>query len=157
MLFLLWFISLILWIPKYILVAQLLSCIWPFVTPWTAACQASLSFTISLSLFRHMWIKLMMPWNHFILCYPFSFCPQSFAASGSFPIRQPKYWCFNFSICPSNEYSGLISLRIDWFDLAVQGTLQESSPTPQFKSSILWCSAFFMVQLSHPWMTTEKP
>ena len=100
-----------------------------FVTLWTGACQASLSITNSQSLLKLMSITSMMPSNHLIHCHPFSSCLQSFPASGSFPmslcIRWPKYWSFSFSICPSNEYSGLISFRMDWLDLlAVQGTLK---------------------------------
>ena len=100
--------------------------------------------------------------NHLILCYPFS-CPQSFPASGSFPmsnfpyIRWPKYWSFSFSISPSNRYSGLISFRIDWFDLlVVQGTLKSLLQHHNSKTSVLLCSVFFMVQLSHPYMTAGK-
>ena len=100
--------------------------------------------------------------NHLILCYPFS-CPQSFPASGSFLmsnfpyIRWPKYWSFSFSISPSNRYSGLISFRIDWFDLlVVQGTLKSLLQHHNSKASVLLCSVFFMVQLSHPYMTAGK-
>ena len=108
---------------------QSLSHVWLFVTPWTTAHQVSLSITNSQSLFKLMSAELGMPSNHLILCRPFS-CLQSFPASGSFPvsvlhIRWPKYWSFSFSISPSNEYSGLISFRMDWLDLlAVQGTLK---------------------------------
>ena len=130
------------------------------VTPWTAACQTSLSFTISWSLLKLMSIKSVMPSNHLILCCPLflllSIFPsiRVFSNESALCIRWPKYW--NFSISPSNEYSGLISFRIDWFDFTgVQGS-QESSPTPQLKASILWRSAFFTVQLSHPYMTTGK-
>ena len=110
-------------------------------------------------------VESVMLSNHLIPCHPFSSCPQSFPASGSFffsesalPIRWPKYWSFSFSISPSNEYSGLISFRVDWFDLlAVQGTLKRVfSSTTVLKASILWHSAFFMVQLSHLYMTTGK-
>ena len=111
-------------------VVQLLSCVRLFVTPWTAACQASLSFTISRSLFKFMSIELVMPSNHLILCCPLLFLPSVFPSIRVFPnelapcIRWPKYWSFIFSICPSSEYSELISFRIDWLDLlAVQGTL----------------------------------
>ena len=119
---------------------QLLSHIWLFVTPWTAAHQASLSITNSQSLLKLRSIESVMPSNHLILCHPLLFLPSIFPSirifsnESVFCIRWPKYWSFSFSISPSNEYSGLISFRIDWFDLAVQGTLQESSPTPQFKS-----------------------
>ena len=110
-----------------------------FVTPWTAACQASLSFTISRSLLKHMSIELVMPSNHLVLYCPllflFSIFPRVriFSNESTLQIRWPKYWSSSFSLSPSSEYWGLISFRIDWFDLlAVQGTL-ESSPTPQFK------------------------
>ena len=110
------------------------------MTPWTAACQASLSITISRSLLKLMSIALVMPSHHLLLCRPLVLLPSIFPSSRGFSnelvlhIRWPKYWSFSFSISPSNEYSGLISFSMDWFDLlAVQGT-QESSPTPQFKS-----------------------
>ena len=128
-----------------------------------AARQASLSFTISQSLLKLTSIESVMPSNHLILCCPFSSCLQSFPASGSFPmsrffaIRWSKYWSFSFSISPSNEYSGLISLRVDWFTLlAVQETLKSLLQQCSSKASILQCSACFMVQLSHPYMTTGK-
>ena len=118
---------------------QLLSCVQLFATPWIEVCQASLSITNSQSLLKAMSIKSVMPSNHLILCRPFSSCPQSLPASGSFPmhstlrIRWPKYW--SFSISPSNEHPGLISFRMDWLDLlAVQGILKSLLPTPQFKS-----------------------
>ena len=117
---------------------QLISCVPLFVTPWTAACQDSLSFTISWSLLKLVSIKLEMPSNHLILCHPLLLLPsifpniRVFSNDSAFPIRSPKFW--SFSISPSNEYSELISFRIDWLDLlAVQGT-QQSSPIPQFKS-----------------------
>ena len=110
-----------------------------------------------------MSIESAMPSNHLILCCPFSYCPQSFPASGFFPVSQflrvrwPKYWRFSFSISPSNEYSGLISFRIDWLDLlAVQGTPKSLLQHHSLKASALWCSAFFIVQLSHPYMTIGK-
>ena len=122
-------------------VVQLLSCVRLFVTPWTAARQSSLSATNTWSFLKLMSIELVMPSNHLILCHPLFFPPSIFPSIKVFsnelalPIRWPKYWSFSFSISPSNEYSGPISFRIDWFDLlAVQGTLKESSPTPQFKS-----------------------
>ena len=140
-----------------------------FVTPWTAACQAPLSLTISWSLPKFMSIAL---WYHPTISSsvaPFSFCLQSFPASGSFPmsqvfsnesalcIRLPKYWSFSFSISPFNEYSGLISFKIDWFDsLAVQGTLKSLLQYHNSKASILQHSGFFMVQFSHFYMTTRK-
>ena len=126
-----------------------------FAIPWTAAHQASLSFTISWILLKLMSIKSVMPSNLSSSVTLFSH-PQSFPASGSFPvsalcIRWPKYWSFSFSINPSDEYSGLISFRMDWFDLlAVLGTL-ESLQHHSSKASILWCSTFFTVQLSHPY------
>ena len=113
-----------------IVVVQSLRCTRHFATPWTAACQAPLSSTVSWSLLKFMSIELVMLFNHLILHHPFSFCLQSFPGMGSLPelalrITWPKYWSFSFSISPSNEYSGLISFRNDWFDLlAVQGTLK---------------------------------
>ena len=119
---------------------QLLSRVRLFATPWTAAHQASLFITNSWSLLKLMSIELVMPSNHLILCHPLlllsSIFPsiRVFSSESIFCITWPKYWSFSFSISPSNEYSGLISFRIDWFDLlAVQGTLK-SSPAPQFKS-----------------------
>ena len=120
-------------------VVQSLSCIRLFATPWTAARQASLSFTISQSLLKLMSIELVMPSNHLILCCPLLLLPSIFPSIRFFSnesalhVRWPKYWSFSFSINSSNEYSGLISFRIDLFDPAVQGT-QESSSAPQFKS-----------------------
>ena len=122
------------------IIIQFLSCVWLFETPWSAACQASLSITNSHSLLKLMSIELVMPFNHFILCRPLPLLPSIFLSIRVFSnelalrIRWPKYWRFSFSISPSNEHSGLISFRIDWFDLlGVHGT-QESSPAPQFKS-----------------------
>ena len=133
------------------------------MTPWTAALQASLSFTISQSLFKLMSIELVMPSNHIILCHPLLLLPSIFPSIRVFSnesalrIKWPKYWSFSFSISPSNEYSGLISFRIDWFDLlAVQGTLKSLLQHHSSKASVLQCSAFFIVQLSHPYMTTGK-
>ena len=131
-------------------------------TPWTAAHQASLSITNSWSLLKLMFIELVMPSNHLIPVVPFSSHPQSFPASGSFQmsvlhIRWPKYWSFIFSISSSNEHPGLISFRMDWLDiLAVQGILKSPLQHHSSKASVLWCSAFFMVYLSHPYMTTGK-
>ena len=134
-----------------------------FETPWTAACQASLSITNSQSLLKLMSIKSVMPSNHLILCHPFLLLPSIFPSIRVFSnesvlsIRWPKYWSFSFSISPSNEYSGLISLRTDWLDLlAVQGTLKSLLQRHSSKASILQCSVFFIVQLSHPYMTTGK-
>ena len=129
--------------------------------PCTAACQASLSFTIFWSLLRLTSFETLMPTNHLIICRPLLLHLQSFPASGSFPeltlcIRWPKYWSFSFSVSPSNEYSGLISIRIWLVWSCSPRDLQESSPTPQIKASVLWHSAFFMVQLSHPYMTIGK-
>ena len=134
-------------------VVQSLSCVWLFATPWTAAHQASMPFTISWSLLKLMAIELMMPSNHLILLSPspaFNLSQhQVFSKELALPIRWPEYWSFNFSISPSNEYSGLISCRIDWFDLlAVQGTLKSLLQHHSLKGSILWCLAFFMVLLT---------
>ena len=133
------------------------------MTPWTAACQASLSLTISQSLPKFMSIELVMLSNHPILYCPLLLLPSTFPSVRVFPnesalcIRWPKYWSFNFNISLSNEYSGLISFRIDWFDLlATQGTLKSLIQHHSLKASILQSSAFFMVQLSHPYMTTGK-
>ena len=133
------------------------------LTPWTKACQASLSFSISQRLLKLMSIELVMPSNYLILCHSLLLLPSIFPRIRVFSnesvlhIRWPKYWSFSFSISPSNEYSGLISFRMDWFDLlAVQGTLKSLLQHHSSKASILQCSAFFMVQLSHPYMTTWK-
>ena len=122
-----------------------------------------MSFSISRSLLKLTSIELVMPSNHLILCHPLlllpSICPsiRVFSSESVLCIRWPKYWSFSFSICPSNEYSGLISFRIDWCDLlADQGPLKDLLQPHSSKASILWCSAFFMVQLSHPYMTTGK-
>ena len=132
-------------------------------TPWTAACQASLSITISWSLLKLMSIELVMLSNHFILCHPlplmFLIFPsiRVFSNESVLHISWPKYWSFSFSTSPSNEYPGLISFRIDWLDLlAVQGTLKSLLQHHSSKTSICQCSAFFIVQLSHPYMTTGK-
>ena len=133
------------------------------VTLWTAAHQASLSIANSCSLLRLMSIESVMPSNHLILCRPLLLLPSIFPSIRVFSnesvlhIRWPKYWSSSFSISPSNEYSGLISFRMDWLDLlAVQGTLRSLLQHHSSKASILWCSAFFMVQLSHPYMTARK-
>ena len=143
--------------------AQLLSHVWFFATPWTAALQASLSIINSQSLFKLMFIVLVMPSNHLILCCPLLLLPSVFPSIRVFSnesvlyIRWPKYWSFSFSISSSNEYSGLISFRLDWLDLlAVQGTLKSLLQHHSSKASILLCSAFFMVQFLHPYMTTGK-
>ena len=129
------------------------------MTPWTAAHQASLSW----SLFKLMSIESVMPPNHLILCRSLLLPPSIFPSVRIFSkqsvlrIRWPKYWSFSFSISPSNEYSGLISFRIDWLDLlAVQGTLKNLLQHHSSKTSILQRPAFFMIQLSHPYMTTGK-
>ena len=131
------------------------------MTPWTAACQASLSITNSRSLLKLTSIESVMPSNHLILCHPLLLPPSIFPGIMVFSkesvlrIRWPKYWSFSFSISPSNEHSTLISFRMDWLDLfAVQGTLKSLLEHPSSKASILQCSAFFIVQLSHPYMTT---
>ena len=133
------------------------------MTPWTAAHQASLSFTNSRSLGKLMSIESVMPSDHLILCHPFllslSIFPSIRVISNKsvLCIRWPKYWSFSFSISPSNEYSGLISFRVDGLNLlAVQGTLKSLLQHHSSKVSILWHSAFFIVQLSHPYMTTGK-
>ena len=142
---------------------QSLSHLQLFGTPWTAACQASLSITNSWSMFKLMSVKSVMPSNHLILYCPLLLLPSIFPSirvfySESIPcIRWPKYWSFSFSISPSNEYSRPISFRIDWFDLlAVQGSLKSLLQHHTSKASILQCSAFLIVQLSHPYMTTGK-
>ena len=144
-------------------VVQLLSHIWLFANPWTAARQVPLFSTVSWSLFGSMSSESVMPSSHLILCHPFLLLPSIFPSIRVFSnepalcIRWPKCWSFSFSICPSNEYSGLTSFSNDWFDfLAVQGTLKSLLQHHRSKASILWCSAFFMVQLSHLYMTTGK-
>ena len=142
---------------------QSLSRVRLFTTPWTAACQTSLSITNSWSLLKFMSIESMMPSNHLILCHPLLLPPSIFPSIRIFSsesfirIRWPKYWSFSFSISPSNEYSGLISSRKDWLDLrVVQGTLKSLLQHHSSKASILRHSVFFLVQLSHPYMTTGK-
>ena len=132
-------------------------------TPWTAACQASLSITSSQSLLKLMSIKSVISYNHLLLCYSLLFLPSVFPSIRVFSnesalhIRWSNYWSFSFNISPSNEYSGLISFRIDWFDLhATQGTLKNLLQPHSSKASICQCSTFFIVQLSHPYMTTGK-
>ena len=132
------------------------------MTLWTAACQASLSITNSRGLLKLMSIESVMPSNHLILCRPPFLPPSIFPSIRVFNesvlhTKWPKYWSFSFSISPSNEYSGLISFRMDWLDLlAVQGTLKSLLQHHSSKASILHHSAFFIVQLSHPYMTTGK-
>ena len=134
-----------------------------FVTPWTAACQASLSINNSRSPPKPMSIVLVMPSNHLILCCPLLLLPSIFPSIRVFSkesalcIRWPKYWSFSFNISPSSEHPGLISFRMEWLDLlAVQGTLKSLPQYHSSKASILQRSAFFIVQLSHPYMTTGK-
>ena len=140
-----------------------LSPVWLFETPCTAARQASLSITNSWSSLKLISIESVMPSNHLILCHPLLLLPPIFPSIRVFPnesalhIRWPKYWSFSFNINPSNEYSGLISFRMDWLDLLiVQGTLKSLLQHWSSKASILWCSAFFIVPLSHPHMSTVK-
>ena len=147
-----------------IVVVKSLSQVWLIVTPWSAACQASLSFTISPRLLKLIFIELEMPSNHLDLCRPLLLPPsilpsiRVFSNESVLHIRWPKYWSFNFSISPSSEYSGLISFRVDWLDfLIVQGTLKSLLQRHSAKASVLRRSAFFLVQLSHPYMTTGKP
>ena len=144
-------------------VVQFLSHVQQFVTLWTAAHQASPSFTISWNLLKLMSIESVMPSNHLILCHPLLLLPSIFPSIRVFSsesvlhIRWPKYGSFSFSISPSNEYSQLISFKIDWFDLlTVQETLKSFLQDHSSKVSALQRSAFFMVQLSHPYMTTGK-
>ena len=138
---------------------QSLSCL--FVTPWTAARQASLSITSFQSLLKFMSIESVMPSNHLILHHPLLLSPSIFPSIRVFSyesalrIRWPKYWSFSFNISPFSEHSGLICFRMDWLDLlAVQGTLKSLLQHHTSKASILRCSGFFTVQLSHPYMTT---
>ena len=145
------------------IIVQLLSCVQLFATPWTTAYQVSRSFTISQSFLRLMSIESVMPSNHLILCRPLLLLPsvfpsiRAFSNELAFCIRWPRYWSFSFSISPSSEYSGLISFRSDWFDLlAVQETLKNLLQHHSLRASVLWCSAFFTVQLSHPYLTTGK-
>ena len=147
----------------YVSSVQSLSHVPLFATPWTATRHASLSITNSRSLLQLISIELVMPFKHLILCHPLLLLPSVFPSIRVFSkesvlhIRSPKYWSFSFSISPSNEYSGLISFRIDWLDLlAVQGTLKSLLQHHCSKASILWHSAFFIVQLSYPYTTTGK-
>ena len=144
-------------------VVQSLSPVRLLATPWTAAHQASLSITVSRSLLRLMSIESVMPSNHLTLCHPLLLLSSVFPSIRVFSnesvlrIRWLKYWSFSFSISPSNEYSELISFKMDWLDLlAVQGAPKSLLQHHSSKASILQCSAFFIVQLSHPYMTTGK-
>ena len=139
---------------------QLLGRVQLFATPWTTAHQASLSITNCRSLPKPMSIESVMPSNHLILCFPLLLLPsifpsiRVFSKKSTLRIRWPNYWSFSFNISPFNEHPGLISFRIDWLDLlAVQGTLKNLLQHYSLKASILQCSAFFIVQLSHPYMT----
>ena len=139
------------------------SCVWLFATLWTAAHQASLSFTISWSLLKLVSIESVVPSNHLIICHPLFFLPSIFPSIRVFSnesalcIRWPKYYSFSFSISPSNEYSGLISFRMVWLDLlAVYRTLKSLLQNHSLKASIFHFSVFFMVHLSHPYMPTGK-
>ena len=141
---------------------QLLRRVWLLLTPWTAARQASLSITNSQSILKLMSIESVMPSNHLVLCCSHLLLPSIFPSirvfsnESVFHIRWPNFWGFSFSISPSNDYSGLISFRMDWFDLlAIQGTLKSLLRHHSLKTSILWLSAFFMIQVSHPYMTTH--
>ena len=142
---------------------QSLSCVQLFAMPWSTALQASLSVTNNWSLPKLKSIESLMPSNHLILCRPLLLLPpvlpsiRVFSSESTILIRWPKYWSFSFSISPFNEHPGLISFRMDWLDLlAVQGTLKSLLQHHNSKASILQCSAFFKVQLSHPYMTTGK-
>ena len=142
---------------------QSLSHVWLFAIPWIAACQASLSITNSCSLCKLISIESVMPSSHLILCHPLLLLPpispsiRVFSNVSTLHMRWPKYWSFDFSISPSNEHLGLISFRMDWLDLlAVQGTPKSLLQHHSSKASIFRHSGFFTVQLSHPYMTTEK-
>ena len=158
-----WLDFLNLTLPVQFSSAQLLSRVQLFATPWTAARQASLSITNSRSPPKPMPIEWVMPSNHLNLCRPLLLLPSIFPSIRVFSnesavcIRWPKYWSFSFKISPTNEHPGLISFRMDWLDLlAVQGTLKSLLQHHSSKVSILLCSAFFIVQLTHPYMTTGK-
>ena len=147
---------------QFILI-QSLSCVRLFAAPWTTVCQASLSITNSRSLFKLMSIDSVMPSRHLTLCHPLLLLPSIFPSirvfynESALRIRWIKYRSFSFNISHSNEYPGLNSFRMDWLGLlAVQGTLKSLPQHHSSKASILWCSAFFMVQLLHPYVTTGK-
>ena len=152
---------------KLLLISRLLllsrSVVSDSATPWTATCQSLLSLIISQSLPKFVFIESEMPSNRLVLCHPLLFLPsvfpniRVFSKESALHIRWPKYWSFSLSISPSNEYSGLVSFRIDWFDLhAIQGTLKSLLQHHSSKALILQCSAFFMVQLSHPYVSTGR-
>ena len=151
------------WIFLHLSSVQSLSCVWLFATPWLAAPQASLSITNSQSLLKLMSIESVVPSSHLILCCPLLLLtpiPPSirvFSNESTLCMRWPQYWSFSFSINPSSEPPGLISFRMDWLDLlSVQGTLKSLLQNHSSKASIFQCSAFFTIQLSHPYMTTGK-
>ena len=153
----------LLWTLHWIVVFHLLSHVWLFVTPWTGAPQDPLYSTISQTLLKFMSIESVMLSNHLTLCRPLLLLPSIFSSIRVFSselalhFRRPKYWSFSFGNSPSNEYSELISFRIDWFDLlAMQGNLKNLLQHHNSKASILGCSAFFMVQLAHLYMTTRN-
>ena len=141
---------------------QSLSCVRLFATPWIAACQASLSIANSQSLLKPMFIESVMPSSHLIPCRPLLLLPpippsiRVFSSESTLCMRWPKYWSFSFSISPSKEHPGLVSFRMDWVDLAVQGILKSLLQHHSSKASILRCSAFFTIQLSYLYMTTGK-
>ena len=141
---------------------QSLSHVRLFATPWIAARQASLSITNSRSSLRLTSIELVMPYSYLILCHPLFLRPpvppsiRVFSNESALRMRWPKYWSFSFTISPSKEHPGLISFRMDWLDLAVQGTHKSLLQHHSSKASILRCSAFSVIQLSHPYMTTGK-
>ena len=148
---------------KSVSFVQSLSHVWLFSTPWIAACQASLSITNCRSLHKLMSIESMMPSSHLTLCLSLLLLPpippsiRVFSNESALHMRWPKYWSFSFSISPSNEHPGLISFRMEWLELlADQGTLKSLLQHNSSKASTLQCSAFFTVQLSHPYMTTGK-
>ena len=157
------FYSVVLYIHSVHCSVQSLSHVQLFVISWMAAWQASLSITNSWSLLKLLSIESVMPSNYLILCHPLLLLLSIFPSIRVFSnesvlcIRWPKYWSFSFSISPSNEYSGLIFFRMDWLDfLAVRGTLKSLFQHHRSKASILWCSAFSIVQLSYPYMTMGK-
>ena len=141
---------------------QLLSHVWLFATPWTTASQASLSITSSQNLLKLISTESARPSNHLSPCHPLLLLPsifhsiRGFSSESALCIRWPQYWSFSFNISLSNEHPWLISFRMDWLDLVVQGSLKSLLQHHSSKGSIIWCSAFFIVQLSHPYMTTGK-
>ena len=148
---------------QFVIVVQLLSCVQLFLTPWTAAHQTSLSFTVSWTLLKFTTIELVILSNHLIPCHPLLLLPsifpsiRIFSSESAVCLRWPEYWSFSFSINPFNEYSRLILFRIDWFDLlAVQMTLRSLLQHCSLKAWIFWHSAYFMVQLSQPYTTIGK-